>query len=117
MRKSSKKNESVLEVQPSPVVENSETGGKNENNENSARNGNRETKTKNSDNNASSENFFIRFITFFKEMVWELKATVWPTKKDLISYTIIVLIFVAIMMVILAAWDFALGKFFLQVFG
>ena len=65
----------------------------------------------------SKENFFKRVLIFLKEVVWELKKTVWPTRKELVSYTVIVLIFVTVMMMILAAWDFALGRLFFEIFG
>ena len=62
-------------------------------------------------------NVLRRMMEFLKQVVWELKKTVWPTRSELVSYTIIVLIFVTVMMVILAAWDFALGRLFFEIFG
>lgn len=62
-------------------------------------------------------NWIKRFILFLRQVVWELKKTVWPTRKETVEYTGMVLAFVFIMMLILSAYDFGVGKLFLQIFG
>lgn len=42
---------------------------------------------------------------FFKEVISELKKVTWPTKKVLISYTIAVVVFVVIAMVVIFLLD------------
>ena len=45
---------------------------------------------------------------YFKEVGAELKKTVWPTKKDLVKYTGVVLAFIVVFAVVVGAMDFAL---------
>ena len=58
-----------------------------------------------------------RLLRFLREVVAELRKVIWPTRKDLITYTIVVLVFVSFMVALVAALDvvFAKGVFF--VFG
>ena len=46
----------------------------------------------------------------FKEMFFELKKVTWPTKKDMINYSIVVLVFIVIMGVIIGVIDLGAGK-------
>lgn len=46
-----------------------------------------------------------RIRRFFKEVISELKKVTWPTKKILISYTVAVVIFVVIGMVVVFGID------------
>ncbi len=62
-------------------------------------------------------NVFKRIGKFFKDVVSELKKVTWPSRKNLISYTIAVLIFVAIMMLVVYAIDTGMIKFVEAVFG
>ena len=43
----------------------------------------------------------------FKNMVAELKKTAWPSKKDLINYSIVVIGFVFVLAIIVGALDMA----------
>lgn len=49
--------------------------------------------------------------------MFELKKVVWPTKEQLVTYTAVVVVFVIIMGLIIAALDFAFVKLVLLVFG
>ncbi|MBE5781173.1 MAG: preprotein translocase subunit SecE [Clostridiales bacterium] len=51
---------------------------------------------------------FARMKRYFKEVVAELKKTSWPTKKDVVKYTGIVLGFIALFAIVVGAMDFAL---------
>lgn len=70
----------------------------------------------NNNNEAKKDNFFKKFINFFKnlglriwrslkEMVAELKKVTWPQKGDLINYTLVVLAFMLVMGVVIFAID------------
>ncbi len=61
-------------------------------------------------------NFFQKFVRFFKnlakrigrsfkDMYAELKKVTWPTKKEMINYTLVVLAFMAIMGVVIGLLD------------
>ena len=43
-------------------------------------------------------------------MFFELKKVTWPTKKDMINYSIVVLVFIVIMGVIIGVIDLGAGK-------
>ena len=53
-------------------------------------------------------NIFVRMKRYFKEVGAELKKTVWPTNKDLVKYTGVVLAFIVVFAVVVGAMDFAL---------
>ena len=52
------------------------------------------------------QNPFVRARDFIRDVISELKKVVWPTQRQLINYTIIVLVFVVIVALIIAALDF-----------
>lgn len=54
---------------------------------------------------------------FYRQVVAELRKVIWPTRKELITYTTVALVFVLIMVGIVLALDFAFGRIVLQVFG
>ena len=60
---------------------------------------------------------FARFALFLRQVVAELKKVIWPTRKELIAYTIVVIVFVLIMAGIVALLDFLFTEGVLFVFG
>jgi preprotein translocase subunit SecE len=54
---------------------------------------------------------------FYRQIVAELRKVIWPTRKDLITYTTVVMVFVLIMVGIVSALDFVLTEGVLAVFG
>ncbi len=68
-------------------------------------------------NDKKKVNIFKRIGKFFKDVVSELKKVTWPSRKNLISYTIAVLIFVAIMMLIVYGIDTAAAQAIKAIFG
>jgi len=60
---------------------------------------------------------FGRLVLFIQQVIAELKKVVTPTRRELVSYTLVVLVFVVIMMAIVGGldWLFALAVNF--VFG
>ena len=53
---------------------------------------------------------FGRILRFFREIIAELKKVVTPTRKELINYTLVVLGFVVIMMLLITGLDFVFGQ-------
>ena len=49
---------------------------------------------------------------FFKDIFAELKKVTWPTRKDLISYSLAVLAFIVVMAIVVGAIDLGLGALF-----
>ena len=62
-------------------------------------------------------NIFARIALFVRQIIGELKKVVAPTRKELINYTLVVLVFVIIMMVIVTLLDLAFGTGVQWVFG
>ena len=60
---------------------------------------------------------FGRIGGFFREVVSELRKVIWPTRKELLTYTTIVIVFVAVMTTIVGFLDLGLGKVILWAFG
>jgi len=58
-----------------------------------------------------------RFINFVREVVAELQKVIWPTRKELLTYTTVVVVFVAIMMSFVAGLDYAFARAMFLVFG
>ncbi|MBO4878757.1 MAG: preprotein translocase subunit SecE [Clostridia bacterium] len=54
--------------------------------------------------------FFKKIGTFFKEVFSETKKLTWPTKKEVINYTIAVIAFVALMALIMWLLDLAFSN-------
>ena len=62
-------------------------------------------------------NIFKRIGKFVKDVISELKKVTWPSRKNLISYTVAVLVFVAIMMVVVYAIDSGAAAALKAIFG
>ncbi|MFC0526502.1 preprotein translocase subunit SecE [Phytohabitans kaempferiae] len=60
---------------------------------------------------------FGRLVRFFREVVAELRKVIWPTRKELLTYTAVVVVFVAFMLAIVAGLDYGFAKGVLFVFG
>jgi preprotein translocase subunit SecE len=54
---------------------------------------------------------------FYRQVVAELRKVVWPTREQLITYFIVVMVFVAIMMTIVSLLDLGLGKLAFEIFN
>ena len=54
---------------------------------------------------------------FYKQVVAELRKVIWPTRKELITYTTVVLVFVVFMVLLVSLFDFAFSQLVLKVFG
>ena len=62
-------------------------------------------------------NMFTRLALFIRQIVAELRKVIWPTRKELIAYTTVVIIFVLVMAGIIAALDYVFARGVLFVFG
>ncbi len=60
---------------------------------------------------------FGRIGGFFREVVSELRKVIWPTRKELLTYTAIVIVFVTVMTTIVGLLDLGFGKAILWAFG
>ena len=62
-------------------------------------------------------NVFARLGLFIRQVVAELRKVIWPTRKELIAYTTVVVVFVLVMAGIIAAFDYVFTKGVLLIFG
>lgn len=54
--------------------------------------------------------------TFYRQVVAELRKVVYPTQEQLVTYFIVVMVFVLFMMALIASLDLGLGKLAFEVF-
>lgn len=75
---------------------------------------------------AKKQNFFVRvglwfvnapkrLVKSFKNMVRELKKVSWPTRKELLNYTLVVLLFMVFMGVVIGLLDMGASKFITEI--
>ena len=58
-----------------------------------------------------------RGFRFLREVVAELRKVIWPGRRELITYTTVVIVFVAIMVALVAGLDLLFAKGVIAVFG
>jgi preprotein translocase subunit SecE len=54
--------------------------------------------------------------TFYRQVIAELRKVVWPTQEQLITYFLVVMVFVIFMMTFVSLLDLAFGKLVFSVF-
>ena len=54
---------------------------------------------------------------FVREIYAELQKVIWPTRKELLTYTTVVVVFVAIMMTVVALLDVGFARSMFLIFG
>jgi preprotein translocase subunit SecE len=56
-------------------------------------------------------------IVFYRQVVAELRKVVWPTQQQLVTYLIVVIVFVVAMISYVSVLDLGFGKLVFAVFG
>ena len=69
------------------------------------------------DNRPERASLLSRLIRFLREVVAELRKVIWPTRNQLVTYTIVVLIFVSFMVALVSALDWVFRRGVLLLFG
>jgi preprotein translocase subunit SecE len=60
----------------------------------------------------------IAFVwTFLLQVVAELRKVIWPNRKQMVNYTVVVLVFLAFMVTLIGLVDLGLAKLVMLVFG
>ena len=57
-----------------------------------------------------------RIALFYRQVVAEMRKVIWPTRKELITYTSVVIVFVIVTMSYVGVLDFAFAKAVLFLF-
>jgi preprotein translocase subunit SecE len=66
---------------------------------------------------SSRGGLFARIALFVRQVIAELKKVVRPTRSELITYTGVVLVFVAVVMAFVTVVDLGIGQLTFWVFG
>ncbi|QKT08365.1 preprotein translocase subunit SecE [Gordonia sp. X0973] len=66
---------------------------------------------------AGGRNPFVAVWTFLKQVVSEMKKVIWPTRRETIIYTSIVLVFIIVFTAFIFGLDYGFAKLILLVFG
>ena len=64
-----------------------------------------------------SANPFVFVYNYLKQVVAEMRKVIWPNRKQMLTYTSVVLAFLAFMVALVGLADFGLAKLALLVFG
>lgn len=72
---------------------------------------------KSSGDDQVSRNPFVRILTFLREVVAEMRKVIWPTKNDMVTYTIVVVVFIVGVVALTTGLDVGFGKLVSEVFG
>ena len=54
---------------------------------------------------------------FFREVRQELKKVAWPTRREVVSYTVVVLVSTIVLTAIVFGLDFVFGRLAIRMFG
>jgi preprotein translocase subunit SecE len=60
---------------------------------------------------------FARVGLFYRQVVSELTKVVWPTRKQLSTYTAVVMVFVTFIIAVVSIFDLVITKLVFWVFG
>jgi preprotein translocase subunit SecE len=60
---------------------------------------------------------FERIALYNRQVVAELRKVIWPTRNELVTYTIVSIVFVTAMVALVALYDFVFTKGVLGIFG
>ncbi|WP_029136155.1 preprotein translocase subunit SecE [Nakamurella lactea] len=69
------------------------------------------------DNRDTRGNLFQRLLRFLREVVAELKKVIWPARKQMITYSIVVIVFVVFMVALVYGLDALFAQGVLSIFG
>ena len=58
-----------------------------------------------------------RISLFYRQVIAELRKVIWPTRKELVTYTSVVIVFVLIVIAYVTVLDFGFSKAILGIFG
>ena len=64
-----------------------------------------------------AKGIFGRIALFYRQVISELSKVVWPTRKQLTTYTAVVLVFVTFVIAVVSLLDLVLTKIVFWIFG
>lgn len=66
---------------------------------------------------ASTRNPFVFIATYLSQVSAELRKVIWPNRKEMVSYTTVVMVFLIFMVALIGLVDLGMAKLVLLVFG
>jgi preprotein translocase subunit SecE len=63
------------------------------------------------------KNLIARILLFYRQVVAEMRKVVWPTRQELITYTIVVIVFVVSFALIVLVFDVGVARVVRAIFG
>jgi preprotein translocase subunit SecE len=75
------------------------------------------TMTESTEHVAEKLGLFARVGLFYRQIVSELSKVVWPTRKQLSTYTAVVMVFVTFVIAVVSLFDLVITKLVFWVFG
>ena len=54
---------------------------------------------------------------FFRQIVAELRKVIWPTQRELVTYTTVAMVFIVVMIAIVTSLDYGFTKLVIALFG
>ena len=75
------------------------------------------TMTESTEQVAEKLGLFARVGLFYRQIVSELTKVVWPTRKQLSTYTAVVMVFVTFVIAVVSVFDLVITKLVFWVFG
>jgi preprotein translocase subunit SecE len=75
------------------------------------------TMTESTEQVAEKLSLFARVGLFYRQIISELSKVVWPSRKQLSTYTAVVLVFVSFVIAVVSIFDLAITKLVFWVFG
>ena len=75
------------------------------------------TMTESTEQVAEKLGLFARVGLFYRQVISELAKVVWPTRKQLSTYTAVVLVFVTFVIAVVYIFDLVITKLVFWVFG
>ncbi|MCX6447830.1 MAG: preprotein translocase subunit SecE [Actinobacteria bacterium] len=73
--------------------------------------------TESTEHVAEKLGLFARVGLFYRQIVSELSKVVWPTRKQLSTYTAVVMVFVTFVIAVVSLFDLVITKLVFWVFG
>jgi len=58
-----------------------------------------------------------RISLFYRQVIAELRKVIWPTRRELVTYTTVVIVFVLVVIGYVSVLDFGFAKAILSIFG
>jgi preprotein translocase subunit SecE len=75
------------------------------------------TMTESTEHVAEKLGLFARVGLFYRQIISELSKVVWPTRKQLSTYTAVVMVFVTFVIAVVSIFDLVITKLVFWVFG